>query len=64
MGRIKSNILRSLNGRLGYLDKESDGTWSFYPKEYYHNKKVKPIWKNLQKWEIKMAIKHTVKVRR
>jgi len=55
MGVIKTNLIRSLNGRLGYLDKERDGSWTFY------DKKRKPIWKNLKKWEIKEAIKNTVR---
>ena len=54
MGRIDPRKLRSLNGRLGYLHKAPDGSWMFVSK---HNHKL--MWKNLQKWEIREAIKHT-----
>ena len=55
MGRIKSNKLRSLNGRLGYLRRQADGTYNFVPKT------GRSQWKDLRKWEIKAAIKGTVK---
>ena len=50
MVRSNPKILRSLNGRLGYIRKQKGGGYMFVAKST-----GKPAWKNLKKWELKSA---------